>query len=268
MSYDRYIIETPENIAFSYEIAGIGSRFMAAIIDTVLILLFQAIIFLVVNLAISQFEIAASVLSAGAGILSFVMLWGYYLLFELIWNGQSPGKRATGLRVVGIGGRPIGFVSSALRNVIRLIDFLPFFYGVGVIVMFIDARARRLGDLAASTLVVRERGKVTLESLTTQATSIDDQRMLIEHLERLTTKDYELLNSYLEQRRSLGADTRKRLAAQLSEGLGQRLNVEAVYELDVFLEHVAEDYRTYLNRNQQSAEAEQIATTSDIPPIP
>ena len=252
MADDRYIIETPENIAFSYEIAGIGSRFMAAILDTILIVLFQALIFLVASVAIRQFALAESVLNAGAAILSFVMLWGYYLLFELIWNGQSPGKRATGLRVVGIGGHPISFVASALRNIIRLVDFLPFFYGVGVVVMFIDGRARRLGDLAASTLVVRERGQVTLESLTTPTVHVDDQRLLIEHLDQLLPQDYELLNSYLEQRPSLAADVRKRLATQLAEGLRRRLGVEAVYDADAFLEHVAEDYRTFQERRLQA----------------
>lgn len=248
MSDDRYIIETPENIAFSYEIAGIGSRFIAAIIDTILIVAFQALIFLVASLAIEQFALSESVLNAGAAILSFVMLWGYYLLFELIWSGQSPGKRITGLRVVGTAGRPISFISSALRNVIRLIDFLPFFYGIGVISMFIDGRARRLGDLAASTLVVRERGKVTLESLTTSTTQADDQRLLIEHLDQLTSRDYELVSDYLQQRQSLAVDTRKRLSMQLAEGVRRRLEVETVYEPDAFLEHVAEDYRTYRER--------------------
>lgn len=253
MADDRYIIETPENIAFSYEIAGIGSRFMAAIIDTILIIIIQALIFLVASTAIRQFEVAGSVLNAGAAILSFVMLWGYYLIFEMIWNGQSPGKRATGLRVVGIGGRPIGFVSSALRNVIRLIDFLPGLYGIGVVVMFIDGRARRLGDLAASTLVVRERGKVTLESLTVKAAPVDDQRLLIEHLDRLTNQDYDLLSEYLRQRSTLGADARKRLAVQLAGGIASRLGVEAVYYPDAFLEHVAADYRTFRERQDQSA---------------
>src|SRR5689334_6316118 len=149
---DRYTIDTPENIEFAYDIAGIGSRFLAAIIDTLLIAVAQAIIFLVIGLLISTLGIrtnfAGGVLLALGTLLSFAMLWGYYIAFELLWNGQSPGKRAIGLRVVREGGRPITFVGSAIRNLIRIVDFLPAFYGIGVVVMFIDRRARRLGDLA------------------------------------------------------------------------------------------------------------------------
>src|SRR5215212_8679954 len=168
---DRYTIATPENIEFAYDIAGIGSRFLAAMIDTLLIGVAETIIILIVGLTSSAIGLrtADSLLAALGGLLSFTILWGYYIAFELLWNGQSPGKRAIGLRVVREGGRPITFVGSAIRNLIRIVDFLPAFYGIGVIVMFVDRRARRLGDLAGGTLVVKERRAVTLESLTTPA---------------------------------------------------------------------------------------------------
>src|SRR5689334_8462745 len=170
---DRYTIDTPENIEFAYDIAGIGSRFLAAIIDTLAIGAALALLGIIAAVANARLGLtsgaASSVLAAAATILSFLILWGYYIVFELVWNGQSIGKRAIGLRVVREGGRPITFVSSAIRNLIRLVDFLPAFYGIGVIVMFIDRRARRLGDLAGGTLVVKERRGVTLESLVAPA---------------------------------------------------------------------------------------------------
>jgi uncharacterized RDD family membrane protein YckC len=94
-----------------------------------------------------------------------LVFWGYYILFETMWEGQSPGKRALGVRVLKTSGMPIGFLDAVIRNLVRIVDFLPFFYGVGVVTMFISPQSRRLGDLAAGTLVVRERVAITLDSL-------------------------------------------------------------------------------------------------------
>ncbi len=89
-------------------------------------------------------------------LINFLILWGYFALFEIVWNGQTPGKRAGRLRVIRRDGQPVGAGEVAVRNLVRLVDFLPAFYGIGLIVMFIDPQARRLGDMAASTIVVRE----------------------------------------------------------------------------------------------------------------
>jgi uncharacterized RDD family membrane protein YckC len=139
---DRYTIVTPENIEFAYDIAGIGSRFLAAMIDTLLIGIAQAIVILIFGLASSAIGLGAAddLLAALGALLAFVILWGYYIAFELLWSGQSPGKRAIGLRVVREGGRPITFVGSAIRYLIRIVDFLPALYGIGVLVMFVDRR--------------------------------------------------------------------------------------------------------------------------------
>src|SRR5215212_5515600 len=99
---DRYIVDTPENIELSYDVAGIGSRFLAAIVDTLLVLLLQGALLAVMVGLLSRADSGGatqSVLLAVWGTLSFLFLWGYYIVFELIWNGQSPGKRAVGLRV-------------------------------------------------------------------------------------------------------------------------------------------------------------------------
>ncbi|MEK7327557.1 MAG: RDD family protein, partial [Chloroflexota bacterium] len=91
------------------------------------------------------------------GLISFAFFWGYYILFEMLWNGQSPGKRWVGLRVIRTDGTPITLTESIIRNLVRLVDFLPAYYGVGVVTMFINEQSRRLGDLAAGTLVVHDR---------------------------------------------------------------------------------------------------------------
>jgi len=98
-------------------------------------------------------------------LVTFAIFWGYYIVFEMAWNGQTPGKRWIGLRVIKVNGYPISLVDSTIRNLVRVVDFLPAYYGLGVIAMFANAQARRLGDFAAGTVVVKERKEVTLESL-------------------------------------------------------------------------------------------------------
>lgn len=169
MTDDLLRIETPENVAFEYEVAGIGSRFLAAAIDTAAIVFLEILVNVVVLattavLREEQEDIAIWVY-AFMGLLSFAFFWGYYVFFEMIWNGQSLGKRALGLRVIRTDGTPVTLAESIIRNLIRMVDFLPLFYGVGVVTMFVNAQARRLGDLAAGTLVVWDRPAVSLQSL-------------------------------------------------------------------------------------------------------
>ena len=92
-----------------------------------------------------------------AVLLIFVLLWGYFIFFELTWNGQTPGKRAAGVRVLTSRGEPVTLVHTLVRNVLRIVDALPSFYMVGVISILVTRRSQRLGDLAAGTVVVRER---------------------------------------------------------------------------------------------------------------
>lgn len=263
---EQYIIDTPENIAFRYDVAGIGSRFLATIVDTLLLLVIQAVLMGVMVMLLSLAEdipgnTANSVLLAIWGLLSFIFLWGYYLFFELAWNGQTPGKRLVLLRVVREGGRPITFVSSAIRNLVRLVDFLPTFYGLGVLVMFIDRRARRLGDLAAGTLVVKERPGVSLESLSNRAepetvivgglplpphSDNTPQAPTLPNLHMLSDKDYDLVQEFLRRRSELSRDSRARLGVQLANGLYARLGMTGSGgDQERFLEQLARDYRRH-----------------------
>jgi uncharacterized RDD family membrane protein YckC len=256
---DRYIVDTPENIELSYDVAGIGSRFLAAIVDTLLVLLLQGALLAVMVGLLSRADSesgggAQSVLLAIWGTLSFLFLWGYYIVFELIWNGQSPGKRLIGLRVVRAGGRPITFLASAIRNLVRLVDFLPGLYGIGVVTMFVDKQARRLGDLAAGTLVVKEGRALTLDSLAAPAPPPmalpgEASAITLPNIDRLAPGDYDLLQEYLARRAELGRDSRTRLAAQLAGGLKARLGIPEGGNPEIFLEYVASQYRLYTQRS-------------------
>lgn len=206
-------IDTPENVIFDYEIVGIGSRFMAALVDTTLIVLLQLIVYVpMIFLFGDQFGSDENTWLVGLFILiAFIFLWGYYIFFEVLWNGQSPGKRWVGLRVLCANGTPITLTESIIRNLVRIVDFLPFAYGVGVVTMFIDGKSRRLGDMAASTLVVRDKESVTLASLNIKqdnsvyANKTGEIATLVRTwpLDKLTPNDIQLAENLLQRRMEL-----------------------------------------------------------------
>jgi uncharacterized RDD family membrane protein YckC len=165
---EQLTISTPEQVAFHYEMAGIGSRFVASLLDhlilvTAMILVYCAAVGLLPALSggfnASGDESGLSsiyFLIAVLVLIEFLLFWGYFVLFEMVWHGQTPGKRAGRLRVIRRDGQPVRAGEVVIRNLVRIVDFLPGFYGIGLVTMFIDKDARRLGDLAAGTIVVRE----------------------------------------------------------------------------------------------------------------
>ena len=152
---DRVRIATPEGVDVELTLAGIGSRFIAALLD----LLIQGSVLLAAAFALGVLgnNDAGGFGVAAYSIVFFLVFFGYDVLFEVRSRGRTLGKRWTGLRVVRTGGRPITFVPSCVRNVMRLVDILPAFYAIGMLSIFVTARNQRLGDLAAGTLIVRER---------------------------------------------------------------------------------------------------------------
>jgi uncharacterized RDD family membrane protein YckC len=242
-SPEEYLsIDTPENVIFDYNVAGIGSRFLAALVDTLIIALLQivatlALIFLMA-VVLDQGDFDSSSLPAWLfavlGLTAFALFWGYYIFFEVLWNGQSPGKRWVGLRVIRTDGTPITFTESVIRNLVRLIDFMPAYYGIGVVTMFINAQSRRLGDLAAGTLVVYDRPTVTLESLKAKPgwhkraqTSTDVSVTL--PIERLTSQDIEMAEEFLNRQHEFTGSqaTRAAVARRIAEALLKRMEIDA-----------------------------------------
>ncbi len=146
---DQISIATPEGVALTLTLAGLGSRAIALMLDWLVRIPF----FIIVAL------IAAGTGTAGIIVLiiaSFLLIYVYDVLFEAFGGGRTPGKRWTSLRVVHIDGRPEGLGTAAVRNVIRLVDWLPGIYIVGVVSIIATTRNQRLGDLAGGTIVVRE----------------------------------------------------------------------------------------------------------------
>ncbi len=150
-------IETPEHVRFRYHVAGPAKRAVAYLID----LLIRGVIVLVLGIVAVLAGVGSSdgMRHASSGLqllVLFVVEWAYYVVFETVWSGRTPGKRALSLRVVTDGGHPLRFADSVLRNLLRAADFLPGAYAVGLAVMGRDPRFRRLGDLAAGTIVIAE----------------------------------------------------------------------------------------------------------------
>jgi uncharacterized RDD family membrane protein YckC len=228
-------IQTPENVAFGYQVAGIGSRFIASILDTLLVGLLQLVIIVVAALVIDAIEQSplgenfSGWVIAIFGVFLTVFYWGYYVFFEMLWNGQSPGKRWVGLRVIRSDGTPITLSEALIRNLIRVVDFLPVFYGVGIISMFIDKQSRRLGDLAASTLVVQDRAPISIQSLSVKrdvsipASALANISLDEFPIERLTNDDLNLIENFLQRRDQL--THRDQLALQILNTLHRRLGL-------------------------------------------
>jgi uncharacterized RDD family membrane protein YckC len=232
MRQDQFLnIDTPENVVFDYEIAGIGSRFLAAMVDSILIVIAMVIVnftglLLTTILGFGEVNIGPSVILAILGFFSFLIFWGYYIFFEIIWNGQSPGKRWLRLRVLRIDGTPVAAREAVIRNLVRIIDFLPVFYGVGLIAMFANRRDRRLGDFAAGTLVVHEEASVTLADLEIEAGELrragadltnDMEPVALLPVEKLTGEDIQLIEEYLQRRSELR--NREYLSGQIARSL-------------------------------------------------
>jgi uncharacterized RDD family membrane protein YckC len=159
---------------------------------------------------------------------AFLLFWGYFLLFEWLWNGQTPGKHLMHLRVVKDGGYPISFFDSVVRNLLRVVDCYlpPFFFAVGIVCIFVHPRHKRLGDLAARTVVVVERPlqfDVRRAGQSAQAASF---RPLIESLD-LAVEELDLVDSYLKRRSELEPASAAALRADIVDYLRTKLNSQA-----------------------------------------
>jgi uncharacterized RDD family membrane protein YckC len=142
---------TPEGIDLEIILAGLGSRFAAALVDS-----------LIQGAILVALAILGAVSGGGYGLAitvigSFLVFFGYHVAFEVLRSGRTPGKSLNGIRVVQVSGAPVGFVTSAIRNLLRLVDVLPGTYLVGIVAIVVTARNQRIGDLVAGTAVVRER---------------------------------------------------------------------------------------------------------------
>jgi uncharacterized membrane protein SpoIIM required for sporulation/uncharacterized RDD family membrane protein YckC len=224
-------IETPELVVVSYTIAGLGSRVYAAIIDLfICVAMYIGMIVGIVLLVRGERGVAAGTPTASTAfavavmfLLLFAILWGYYLLFEGLRDGQTPGKRMLRLRAVRDGGYSVGFSASAVRNLMRIVDLQPgFTYLVGIASVVFTKSGKRLGDIVAGTIVVREALVRQPRARAVAATS----EQPVATTAQLTDDEFALLERWGERRSALEPEKRRQLATQVATRLRRALPVD------------------------------------------
>jgi uncharacterized RDD family membrane protein YckC len=240
---DKLTIDTPEQIALEFQLAGAGSRFVAIAID----MLIQGAIFSVLLLVALGagwigslgFRSVATWIFAALVIGTFVISYGYFAAFEALWAGQTPGKRAVGIRVIALSGQPITTFDALVRNLLRIVDWLPFLYAVGLLSIFFTSRHQRLGDLVAGTVVVHEHE--------TQRAVVPAPQTVTARLgaRRLRVEEVEVIHTFLARREDLPYEMRLRAARQVAERIRTTLDLPQGSHPDdeVLIEAVAAEYR-------------------------
>jgi uncharacterized RDD family membrane protein YckC len=241
-SADKLTIETPEQTSLEFPLAGIGSRFLALATDTLL----QTAFFAVLSIAAGLLSLA-NIFSTMAkqwviAILLFIFFavqFGYFALFESLWNGQTPGKRWTRLRVIKDDGRPITPYDAILRNLLRTVDALPSLYATGIICILFSRENKRVGDFAAGTVVIHEKPLEGVSSIW-DASVPETQASAWGALPQLTLEELQLIEAFFGRRSNLDPDVRRMISTQISDRLGARLGValDARPDAEKFLEYL------------------------------
>ncbi len=248
-SADKLTIETPEQTSLEFPLAGIGSRFLAIALD----LLLQIAAYVVLGLIAAMISWIGilGVMGKQWGIailifVAFVVQFGYFSLFEIFWNGQTPGKRWTHLRVIQDSGRPITAYDAILRNLLRIVDALPSLYAVGIVTMLISKENKRVGDYAAGTVVVHEKPLQGVAAIWNVAAAAPALAVPVSSSAQLTADELQLVEAFFERRVGLDPEVRRSMARQIAQRLGERLNVppEARPDAERFLEALAEQRRS------------------------
>lgn len=222
MDTDRIEIATPEGMTLHLTLAGLGSRSAAAILDTLIIVVAGVLVYLPLRNSIPPTPIAIT-----RRVLPVALFFCYHLVFETVGRRQSPGKRLLGLRVVRTDGSPLGFVASLIRNLIRIVDFLPAAYLLGLSVMFSTVRNQRLGDLAAGSVVVMEpdlseRGAAPAR---TEEITIPEGW----DVSAITEEETAVIRQFLARRDTLSDDARDRLGRDLNERIAHKVSRPPAY---------------------------------------
>ncbi len=220
-----YVIRTPENVTFEFELAGVASRALAWLVDVLVIV----VVIIGAALVIGQLAVVAGGFALALFFVAmFLAQWWYSALFEWWWGGQTLGKRLVGLRTLTERGLRIGFMQAVIRNLIRMIDILPGLYLVGGASALLDARSRRLGDLAAGTIVVRERRapapSVVVPPSERYNTFVDDPSIALA-VRRITAPERDAMVALSLRREQLPLPVRRELFARLATHLEARLAV-------------------------------------------
>ncbi len=261
ISDDTLVIETPERVPLHFALASIGNRFIACAIDhtiQIFVLIAMLILFLIIS---DTADVGARLVNAPKWVIAvlvviqFIIINGYFAIFEWIWRGQTPGKRWLKLRVIREDGRPISFYEAMIRNLLRLIDFMvPPFYSVGLVSVFATDRDQRIGDLVAGTVVVREREAEAPAFAEVFASPVSDPALrrtcqpfqFTADVNLLTEQEISVVESFLRRRWDLRNYPRQWMAWRVSMPILFKLRPHydlASFTYEGFLEELLHRYR-------------------------
>ncbi len=218
-------VSTPESIEFSYELAGVGSRFLAVALDLLvqigIVVLFLWGLWLAFGRCGVRCGAAGKLGEALLVAAMFLIFFGYFVFFEALWNGQTPGKKALGIRVVRDGGFPLDWTASLIRNLIRVGEAMAAFYAVSAVVAVLSPLNKRVGDFAAGTIVVRDVAMSSPQALLREmAVPVYASTAYVSGEERA------IIRRFLDRRADLTALRRVEIAHALAERVRPRLPPE------------------------------------------
>jgi uncharacterized RDD family membrane protein YckC len=224
---DKLTIDTPEQTSLEFPLAGIGSRFLAMAVDTAIQLVVGFVFFIGLALAVPALRFVGSVAPqwaiAGMIVGFFLIYYGYFAFFEAAWNGQTPGKRFNQLRVMKDDGRPISAYDAIARNLLRIVDQLPVFYGVAILSVIFSKQNKRLGDFVAGTVVVHER---TVDAARPFQETQPDASAPAYDVSLITVDELRLIETFLQRRDTFDPALRGSMAAQVCSRIGDKLGVQ------------------------------------------
>lgn len=246
---NRVTHQTPESVELEFTLAGIGNRAWALLIDYHILGLL-VVVFLIVWSIISWqlVEITGNLfrrvdiglwLVAIALLVMYFVYTGYFILFETLWQGQTPGKRFAKIRVVKDDGRPIGIGQATLRSLLRAFDDTLF---LGAFLIMFTVREKRLGDIAAGTIVIQAESPVAAaDSISDGANELAHQLLHQADFTQLLPDDFAVIREYLQRRKAMSPKAREQLSLQLAQQVKSIIALEKLPQAvtaDVFLEAV------------------------------
>jgi uncharacterized RDD family membrane protein YckC len=258
---ETLVIETPERVPLHFALASIGNRFLACAVDHVIQIV-------TIGIMIIAFTIVANYSSFGDKlsnapkwvyavliVVVFILIAGYFAMFEWLWRGQTPGKRWLKLRVIREDGRPITFFEAAVRNLLRNFDIMPIpFYSIGLISVFASSKDQRIGDMVAGTVVVREREAEAPAFAQVFASPVSDAALrrsfrpvaFTANVEKLGEPEIEVVETFLRRRWDLGDVPRQWMAWRVAMPLLYKLRPDydpQTFSYEGFLEELLHRYR-------------------------
>jgi uncharacterized RDD family membrane protein YckC len=245
MKQEQIDIKTPEFVSLEFSLAGLGSRSAAMIIDQAIVTLANfALVLLMILITRNDIWVLmeSGWIVAFVLIMIFIINWGYFFAAEYFFNGKTVGKHIIGIRVIQENGHSITLLSALIRNLLRIIDMLPTSYFLGIILVFFHSKHKRLGDMAAGTVVVLEenmqRKKKTSLEKEIEHRGLNKNNIHIDDLayNSLGSKEYNLLRTYSSKLMELRDAQRSQLTIEMAEILLPKIGVEtkrkSVYELE------------------------------------